>query len=107
MNTDVWFGIVALYEILLLGMLVYLSLKNSTIAQHHPEHMEEGQRGTRMAVFIIIMTLVGIATLTFLQLKQIYQYYTILYWINIMYSTVSPVLYLGVIFIPKVSMVAP
>lgn len=97
-----WLIIIAVYEMLLLGTLLYLSYRNSRLSRNLQAYREEGQSGTRTAVAITLLTLATVITFNILHI-DFFKHYIVLYWGHVIYSTVSPVLYLGVFFIPKVS----
>lgn len=97
-----WIVGVAIYEALLLTMLLYFSLKNSQISAQLRAQAEEGQAGTRLVFAVTIVTFLAIFIFNFLQINFVANYVA-LFWVHVMYTSLSSTLYLGVIFIPKVN----
>ena len=88
-----------LYEFFLLIILLFLSYKNSLIKQS--QFMEEGQSGARLVLAVTIVTLLTLVVLIYFGLDI--AMYTYVYWALALYTTLSPVFFSCVLFIPKVS----
>lgn len=99
-NSRVWITVFAAYQLLLLIALLYLSYKNSRITNLRA-HAEEGQAGTRMVVAVTVMTFVTVSTYNVLQVN-LQMFYIAVYWLKVLYTTATPILFLAVIFVPKV-----
>ena len=94
-----WLLTIALYQFLLLFMLLYFGYKNSTVAGVR-EHVHEGAGVARLSISVTITTVIILGA--FFVMRVDLSRYRIEYWLHVVYTTVAPVLYLLVIFIPKV-----
>ncbi len=97
-----WKIALVMYTIITLLLLGYLSFKNTKIKDLR--FQEEGQSSARLAVAIIVSYLV-LAILVVTSLDPQHQWlprHVQMFWSLTTYSTLSPLVFFGVIFIPKV-----